>query len=57
MTEPVAERPVQVRAIVQGVHLVDPDTASDLPHASIASSSVTGSPFASGTMMSEPSAM
>ena len=27
MTQPVAERAVQVRPVVEGVHLVDPDTA------------------------------
>ena len=58
MPQPVAERAVQVRAIVERVHLVDdarPRRRSAL--ASMASSRATGSPLAIGTMMSAPGPM
>ena len=51
--QPVAEGAVQVRAIVEHVHLVDdalPASRSAL--ASMASSTETGSPLAIGTIMS-----
>ena len=56
MAQPVAERAVEVRPFVQRVHLVDahPDEASAA--ASMASSTVTGSPLASGTTTLAPGA-
>ena len=54
MTEAVAERAVEVRTVVQRVHLVHADGLEIGGRGLDASSSVTGSPLASGTMRSAP---